>query len=548
MRNRWKGPWSLVLLGLTAGARADESAWQPARSAFPSAPAPAASLGRPVPLAAGGAQPCSSCSMPAVTLARPVPLDEGRPDGAAMRDSAIRLVSHGDSPLVGMPRTVRAQGPDLAQPLPSPRVLEPGTNKPETLDTGTVPAPGHDPKPGELPLAEHGPECAGCQECGPCACPTCGNGPAERFYASADYLFWGLKGYRVPPLLTTGPALGPGMEGILTRGGVLVFGDRELGNDGYSGARFTAGYWFDDCQQLGIEGTFFFLGQQSRNYAFGSGQFGGVLDRSFFAPNTLPAAGLPGEFAETIGSPGFSTGAAVISSTTKLWGAEVNLRKNLLCDCAYRLDLLGGFRYLNLFDNLMIGEVIDVSPTETIDPLVAGQHTVAADNFSTRNQFYGGQIGASFEYRWGSWSLGLRGMVALGSTNEVVNVVGGSNVSRNGAALAVDHPGDLFALSSNIGHYSRNEFSVVPEVGLNLGYQITDHIRARVGYSFLYWSNVLRPGDQIDRTVDLSLVPSTFPRGIPAVAGVSPARPLPPPLRSTDFWAQGFNAGLEFEW
>ena len=46
------------------------------------------------------------------------------------------------------------------------------------------------------------------------------------------------------------------------------------------------------------------------------------------------------------------------------------------------------------------------------------------------------------------------------------------------------------ALPSNIGHYSRDQFSVVPEVGLNVGYQLTRHVSLSAGYTCIYWSNV----------------------------------------------------------
>ena len=53
---------------------------------------------------------------------------------------------------------------------------------------------------------------------------------------------------------------------------------------------------------------------------------------------------------------------------------------------------------------------------------------------------------------------------------------------------------------------------MVPEVGINLGFQLTNNLKIYGGYSFLYWTNIVRPGDQIDTTVNPNLVPtsSTF--------------------------------------
>ena len=42
----------------------------------------------------------------------------------------------------------------------------------------------------------------------------------------------------------------------------------------------------------------------------------------------------------------------------------------------------------------------------------------------------------------------------------------------------------------------------MPEIGFTLGYDLTSRLKATVGYTLLYWSNVARPGDQIDLNVD----------------------------------------------
>jgi hypothetical protein len=82
--------------------------------------------------------------------------------------------------------------------------------------------------------------------------------------------------------------------------------------------------------------------------------------------------------------------------------------------------------------------------------------------------------------------------------------------------------------------------AIVPEVGLNIGYQATRSIRAYVGYDFLYLSNVLRPGNQIDRSINTSQTVQS------AIAGNSPAPGERPavPLSGSEFWAQGIHFGL----
>jgi hypothetical protein len=110
------------------------------------------------------------------------------------------------------------------------------------------------------------------------------------------------------------------------------------------------------------------------------------------------------------------------------------------------------------------------------------------------------------------------------------------------APTPVAYPGGgYFATPTNIGERSRSVFSVVPEVGLNIGYRLTSWMSIVSGYTFLYASDVVRAPKQINRTVNYSDVNAP-----PAV----PAGPQEPSFRfkSSDFWAQGLSVGLEFRY
>src|SRR5262249_40022373 len=104
-------------------------------------------------------------------------------------------------------------------------------------------------------------------------------------------------------------------------------------------------------------------------------------------------------------------------------------------------------------------------------------------------------------------------------------------------------PGGLLALPSNSGRYHVGEFSAIPQIGLQLAYQFNPQVRAFVGYNFLYWSNVARPGDQVDPGVNPSQVPA-LRDGLHATG---PARPASA-VHETDFWAQGLSVGAEFRY
>ena len=83
----------------------------------------------------------------------------------------------------------------------------------------------------------------------------------------------------------------------------------------------------------------------------------------------------------------------------------------------------------------------------------------------------------------------------------------------------------------------------IPEITGTVGYQFTDRLRCFVGYNVMYWSSVVRPGDQINRIINPSQIPG-FGTGITPGPG-SPAQPAFA-FRSSDFWAQGITFGLEW--
>jgi len=79
-------------------------------------------------------------------------------------------------------------------------------------------------------------------------------------------------------------------------------------------------------------------------------------------------------------------------------------------------------------------------------------------------------------------------------------------------------------------------------LGATLGYQLTPRLRATFGYTFIYLSNVARPGDQIDTNVNSRLLPNdTRP-----LAGDTQHPQFV--FQESAFWAQGISVGLDFRW
>jgi hypothetical protein len=290
------------------------------------------------------------------------------------------------------------------------------------------------------------------------------------------------------------------------------------------GFRLSGGGWFDVGHTIGLAGSLFFLGQQSAGF--------GVTDRSGSGNFVInePLAGAP--FSTQVSAPGVDTGSVVVGASTRFWGADLDLLYNLYRGNAWTINLLGGYRYLELDESLTIASNSTLFTTTTytddlgnvLATAPPGSAVTVIDQFRTRNQFNGGQLGAQFQYWWRRWSIGGTAKLALGDTHEVVTVNGSTNVLPvNGAPVPLT--GGNYA-TLQVGRYSADRFALAPEGQLTLGYQFTPLIRAQIGYDFLYLSSVARPGKQIDNSYD----------------GVT--HPLVP-MASSSFWAQGLTLGVQ---
>lgn len=358
------------------------------------------------------------------------------------------------------------------------------------------------------------------------ACSSCDN-----YWARAEYLLWWLKDGGAPPLVTTGPA---GSVGILSQPGTSVlFGGSDINPAERHGGRFTAGAWLGDDNCIGVEGSYFFLATASKGFsAFATAAPDGrVLARPFFNVSS----GL--EDSELVSSPGLLGGTVQVASSSRLQGAELHLLSASSEDCEGGIGLFAGFRYLDLDEGLIIREDLLAAPLLG----VPGSRFSIQDSFSTGNDFYGGQLGVRGE--WGFGRLSLDGVlkVALGLSHEGVDIHGATRILTPGSAPVVQ-PGGLLALPTNIGHYQLDEFAVVPEVGFRVRYALTRFIQVVGGYTFLYDSDVARPGAQIDRTINPTQLPTSLGSTL-----LGPARPIAV-VKNTDFWAQGLSLGLEFRY
>jgi hypothetical protein len=405
---------------------------------------------------------------------------------------------------------------------------------------------------------------AGSCGAGPCGfCPPWRCGPPARVWARAEYLMWWTKGMDTPPLVTTAPDGTPRFvpntnppvpfAGALGQPGTqILFGGEDLFDELRSGGRVTAGIGLDWCYGIGVEFEYFGLGK-SRERFLATGLNGDpILARPFFDVNFNNGQGVQSR--ELVSFPDTIEGSVRVNAENSLNSYGLRIRQNLCCGnvdlgpcrantCCLqnvthgntRWDFIYGYRHVDLEDSIGIREDLI-----TLDA-VPQQRFIVRDGFSSSTEFHGVDLGLAYEFHRCRWSLDLLAKIAFGNNRQRVRINGSTDSTFDDGAPVPGFPrmGGLLTQTTNIGNYSNDHFSVIPEVGVTLGYRLTNNLSLTFGYTFMYWTNVVRAGEQIDFSVDPRLL------GAPNANGAT--RPQFA-FHTTDFWAQGLNFGAECRW
>jgi hypothetical protein len=402
--------------------------------------------------------------------------------------------------------------------------------------------------------------------------------PQHRVWADFEVLWWWREGRRLPPLVTssTNPPPPPDQAGTLgnTQTFVLFGGDR-VTESPHFGARCEIGLWVDRCATWGIAASAFSAGEESQGF-FAQSDGDPVLARPFFNTTTaMPAALLvayPGLGGPGTLGPGSVTGSIEIFADNEIIGGEIFLRKKLnhyfLGECvgflmegpawlgsvfhpfgrraygamAYdlthgprrfrisRIDLIGGYQYTRIRDSLMINNRLvnrdptGLTPVDTV--------TDAQDYFYCLNEFHGGTLGLICEVESGPWKVEALGKLGIGNTHVNTQIAGQHQFTPPGGPPGPVLPGALLAQPTNIGNYTDDYFTLVPEARLQLQYQVNCHLDFTLGYTVMWWNHVALAGDQVNLNLSGATLPPIGPD--PQFTGINP----------TAFWAQGIDLGL----
>jgi hypothetical protein len=319
-----------------------------------------------------------------------------------------------------------------------------------------------------------------------------------------------------------------------------LFGDTTIDGGERSGLRISAGRWLDDCQQTGLEVVYFsvFDDTGSGDFFAQTGPVSGdpILARPFYDVDQGR------ENSQLISFPNLVDGQIDISSSSEMHSVSALLRRHFRCGPRGRIDLIGGYRFFRYHESLHFQEDLVSTNTGGAAPIPLGTTFDIFDHFEAENDFHGGDLGITAEFYRDRLTLELLAKVALGNLHRRVRIDGETTiVTPPPNSTSSENVGGLLALSTNIGDRSENSFAALPEFGVNVGLQATDHLAFNVGYTLVMLNGVARTGEQIDRYVNSTYLPGQTP--------VGPARP-----RSlfndnlADFWVQGVSFGATLEY
>ncbi len=353
----------------------------------------------------------------------------------------------------------------------------------------------------------------------------CGKSPQT--WMQAEALLWFPQSRTAPPLAVVSD---PGTTPLVTEPSAILIGN-QFGNNLSPGFRADVGRYFGDGN-FGIGGRFWILSDDNDSFSLADDGTNFSIGRPFFDAfigqqnAVLVASQLPGNANDFTGSISGQASLDIIA-------AEAYARINLGSSRDMHADLIGGYSYFGIDDDLSIQST---SNAISVPGGGTGASTSFSDSFNTSNDFHGGQIGAETVLRRGRWVARSLTKVHLGNMHQQVSISGNSSTTDFAGGPTTVYNQGLLAVNQQ-GEFERDVYTFAPEVNLKLGYRFRDHVTFSVGYSFIYWNNVALAGQQIDPINDGG-------NANPANGGFNPPNFA---FRDAGFWVQGVDLGATIE-
>jgi hypothetical protein len=472
---------------------------------------------------------------------------------------------------------------------PVPTIMPPVTVGPQGDPLGLGPTATLGPPPGPM-YPTPGPYGAPLFQPPPGMGAGGGYGQAPHWWVNAEYML----GFATPqqvtfPLLTTSS---PNQNGVLGQPTTIaLIPAKTYDYNVISGYRLGGGFYGDADRRFGfdisaLDNAVSHFSQKVSTDMIGTNGAGSLGVPLLARPYIDATTGLP--TSQVFISPDIAAGVNPnqsvrgagffkFSTQTSLWEISPSAIWNVFRSAPTRrlwlsLDLMVGYKFLDLDEKVEMHSssnlsAIRVTPVfqqtgpfgvpvqigtqivPVVTPVnVAGVTIVTpatvniADKFSVTNHFNGADFALRGQARWGMFSLTTTGRVAVGNMHETLRVRGVTSFVNNDLQQAGYAFGGLYANSTNIGNYSTDKFTVIPELNVSLGINVTRSLSLFVGYNFIYIDNVIRPGNQLNPVIN----PATIP--FSATYGNATTTPAPAKLVQSDFWYHAVNFGFQFRY
>jgi len=334
-----------------------------------------------------------------------------------------------------------------------------------------------------------------------------------RFWVTTEYVhYWQEKTPKLPELLSLADPTDSFPVGS-------YYGNKGMSWDDGNGVKLTAGAWLDTRKMIGVEVSGFYIPKQNQtnNYNLAAGN----VD-AFFQDYNL---GSPPHIFNNF-FPLDASSTANFQYSTEQYGGEANALLHLgdwepSPGLRITANGLGGFRYFGLADTYS---------DQYNEPNLGYFYS---DSFKTDNNFYGANVGIHARFQYASFFADVTPKIALGVTDESVDVDGSNSVPNNPG------PGGFYASGNKLGHRSNVPFAYLPQITVKLGYDFNETVEAFVGYDALYLSDVARVENQISTNLDGNQMAGfNYVPGGPA--DQSPAQGV----QSSSMFEQGVTAGI----
>ncbi len=416
-----------------------------------------------------------------------------------------------------------------------------------------------------------------------------GYGDAARWWFDGEYLLWFTNGQRTRyPLLTTSAPSDAGVLG--TASTTALSGYRGLGYNAMSGFRLRTGFFGDADRRFGFQMSGFYVGPSSNRQGYGAiGAFRGslpVLARPF--TDAITGA----QSAVVLSGTDFGASRAFVGAYTQTWGVEPvgvwNIyRSDPHSRAPWSLDFLAGYKFVRVSEELRVESWTQMNSASAIPVFVTGPFGVITqlpatsgpaqtvfggatvggpaiinitDRFRTRNDFNGMVMGLRGSGQYGMFTMDGYAKAAIGGMHERVDIYGGGSffdpTGRSGVTPGVMNAfnlgvgrgagsvvGGVLANAGNIGVHTHDRFTVIPEFGGNLGIAVTKYMTLYTGVSAMYFSDIVRPGDQVNPVVSSASIPFS-----PNYGTVGAPRSPNFVLRETSHWLGGVNFGFRLQY